>query len=940
MPTYVLPQVLVYQDFNTAPSAVANALQAHIAGPNGVLVRYAQTSEREQGFLGYYDSLNAEVYAWPNRPAGGIIDQTYTKIWIQNALLEYLNDNTTCASSGTNAIVSDALSFGSGGSGFPISASLGDRGVQVGDIVQASFATSPATVLWTYVAGLAAASVASSISVSTADAGNAGTTTASATSTQISGSYNAISFNVSNSAAYTSYDPYPTGRTTETYTVTVTQSSVGGNLTTARLQITSASGLDNVASVTPNADGQYTPIGTHGFKAIIDAHGSGASESAHLENISPDDLIAGQKWRLTVTAAHTATTSTSNSGNNNGVYSGTATTTYIATVVTGGKFATTTPQIQVTTTTGYDVSGPTNVTAAGVNVAIGTKGLTLRFAGLGLALGDRYYITATAAGTGAINKIILGHNIPATVTNGTACTLQLYILEPLIQLSQNRLNEAPLTNFDQSPTQLTVHYGATWTEPSWTFSGVSSPLPIVSNVGQNYGRLYVETRTWVSTAANDVNAINDVANITNIPGQLDPDNPLAWAMFKALTNSNGTNVTYTAVEDPTQIADWEAVLSLLEGRSDVYGLVPLTNDPTIQSLWQAHVDDSSSPTVGAYRVCWLNLSDVPTIPVVSTGSAISGYTGATTTNGNPALATILDDPNTTGTQYTLVTVPAGNAAFITNGVQPGDIVRAFFTSDGFGNTTWQEFVVDRVVTNDSLLLLAGPSVAVNVAAKIEVWRNLNATDEAAAIAKIAGAFADRRVRAVWPDTISDGGTSMPGYHLCAALSGLSAGILPQQGMTNLAIAGFDDVSRTTKKFNKTQLDAMAVSGVWIVTQAPTGEVYTRQALTTGLYTDINQREEMVTRNVDSISFQFIQLFAPYIGVANVTPATIDLMNLEAQGLIQQLQVAGATPTLGGQLVDAKITSIQQSAVLLDRIVCYITLTLPYSLNDFELHLVV
>jgi hypothetical protein len=50
-----------------------------------------------------------------------------------------------------------------------------------------------------------------------------------------------------------------------------------------------------------------------------------------------------------------------------------------------------------------------------------------------------------------------------------------------------------------------------------------------------------------------------------------------------------------------------------------------------------------------------------------------------------------------------------------------------------------------------------------------------------------------------------------GYHLCAALAGLRSGVLPHQPLTNLEIVGFSDVPRTTSKFNKPQLDAMAVA---------------------------------------------------------------------------------------------------------------------------------
>jgi hypothetical protein len=93
MPTYVLPQVLVFQDFQIVPAAVANPLRAHISGPHAQLIRYAEDDERPDGLLGYYDRLVDTAFAWPNRPAGGKADAGYAKLWIKDALLKYFQDS-------------------------------------------------------------------------------------------------------------------------------------------------------------------------------------------------------------------------------------------------------------------------------------------------------------------------------------------------------------------------------------------------------------------------------------------------------------------------------------------------------------------------------------------------------------------------------------------------------------------------------------------------------------------------------------------------------------------------------------------------------------------------------------------------------------------------------------------------------------------------------
>jgi hypothetical protein len=303
------------------------------------------------------------------------------------------------------------------------------------------------------------------------------------------------------------------------------------------------------------------------------------------------------------------------------------------------------------------------------------------------------------------------------------------------------------------------------------------------------------------------------------------------------------------------------------------------------------------------------------------------------------MAEIADNPEAVGNQYTLLTVPAANSNFIVNNVQPGDVVRTNYGIDDTGAEIYDEYVIDQVLNEDALLLMSGPLAAVTVAQKIEVWRYLSKDEIAQDLAMQAGSFASRRVKMVWPDTVGSGGVLQEGYYLACALAGLRSGIVPQQGMTNLQLAGFDDLSRTTDFFGGGQLNIMAGAGTWIVTQAPDGTVYTRHALTTD-NTDVNSSEEMITTNLDSISYLFAQRLAPYIGLMNVTPSGLQILSTEIDSCINFLKSNGYIARLGPQLVDATVVSLQPHAILPDRVVCVIDVTLPYPLNNLEIHLVV
>lgn len=933
--SYVVPQVLVFQELQLVPVADLPPLPAHISGGHADLIRYDEEDEKADGLLGYYEPASDTAYAWPNRPTGGKADSSYTRVYIDDALLKYYEDfigsgdTIATVASTRNQVRADATAFKTNTASYPRDSVFLDRDVRVGDVAKIrAVVGSDVYTLWTYVSGFVAEVVAAVVASAAGDSDNQatqGTPTAAATYTGSDDVRNCVDVSAINQTAYSGL---ASGDVNETYTITVLEGSAGGDATTARLRVLSASGRDNVAEVTPAAFGAATTIGTRGLTVTFsDTDTAGCSLSAQNNAVSDIDFLPGQRWTVTCGQAFTAPTATSG-----GTYSNSETVTYIVEVTTGGLYASS-PKITVTTDLGVDPSGPTTVPGSATAVPIGGRGVTISFSGgTGLRKGDRYLVAVTGEGEGAVQTLVLGHNFHTDVQdNGeTEVDLTLFIRKD-IEVSEQRYDAPGVYNWEQSDTEITLNAGITALDSTWTDGGVVQPLPVYSELSKTYGRTYVEARYWRSTLCGSVETIFDVSEISDaISGPLHPDNPLKWGVFKAVSNSNGRPVSYTSVCDPNDVDSWLEVLELIDGRSDTYGLVPLTRNKTVLDAFEAHVNSQSSPELGRWRVLWVNLPAVTEKVVVSSENS---------SNGNTVLATLSDDPDTSGTQYTLLQVPAGNADFVTNDVLPGDIVRFLYTADGFGGTTYTEFEVDAILNEDSLRLATGHSAAVNSPQKIEVWRNLNASAQAAEQALTLG-YSNRRVRAVWPDEVGSGGLVFPGYHLCAALAGLCSGVAPQQGLTNLSISGFDDLSRTVEVFNRTQLNTMAAGGVWIVTTDPdSGQVFTRHAVTTGDTNDINQREESITRNLDNISYFFQELLSPYIGISNVTDSLLTVLAAEIDSGLRALLGRNFVDRLGGQIRDGSLRELREHAVLRDRVVAVVDLDLPYALNNVELHLV-
>jgi len=945
MATYVLPQVQVFQEFQAAATANATTLNAHISGPHAYLLRYAEENERSKGLLGYYDTVLDTNYAWPTLPAGAIVDQGYVKVYIKDALLKYYEDGLSSGSVITkvdgfsNRIISDTKSFASNGTAYPRSADFYDRNVKVGDVVKVrGISGGQSVTLWTYVKKLIPSVVASSVGTVEVDASNAPWQNEAASIVKISGPDNCVYPVV----ATHNYEGRASGDVNETYDILVTGGSINGDLTTAKLRVISGSGRDDVAEVTPAAVGQGTAIGTRGFRVeFYNSAAGGCSASATADVVPADDLVIGQRWRASVSDYIAAVTVTSG-----GTYAASKDTTYIITVTRGGKASDPLPpQISVTTNDGSDVSGPTTVLVRWVSnttVNIGTKGVTLTFGqSRGLVKGDRYYISCTGEAAGAYKTIELGHSLDSGIAAGDPVEVTLYIRKPVLNVTKNRIGFAPLINWDTSETELSVYSGMIAYDSTWTDSGVELPLDVVSESSKGYGAVYVEYRAWVQTLTNEVNFIDNVGDLdTAIAGPLDPDNPLKWGVFKALENSNGTAVGYTAVSNPDDTTTWADVLEALLGRNDVYGLVPLTRNRTVLDLYAAHVTAASSPQQNLWRVLWVNLAGIPEIPVVSAGSTVANHLAATTSDGEECLATITDDPDTTGSQFTIVNNTNANGDFVTNGVRIGDIVRAVYAGDGFGAVTYNEYVIAEVVSEDQLRLVSGPAAPVNSAAKIEIWRSLSAAAEAAEIALEAGSWGSRRIRAVWPDTIESSGTVMEGYFLAASLAALSSGLLPQQPLTRVEITGYSRVNRTTVKFNRSQLDALAAAGVYIVTQNPDGAIFTRQAVTTGDYADINQREESVTRNIDSISYLLRDLLDPFIGIYTVNFSVISKIDYFVNIALREMSQLAGNTTSGPQLLNYNSLVVAPDPLLRDKINVTVNVIVPYALNSIAVTLVV
>ncbi len=865
--------------------------RATIVGPMASLHRYSVAAEKT--LLGDYDKVDDTQYEWPGLN-DEIPDIEYAKIYLENARLNYfnkyigLNGSAVPSSTYPNRVRASNYVFKTGNANDRSSAFY-DRDVAIGDVViLRAVVDSEQITHTTTVTGFVGETVAATRGAATADASNQSNQSLSVTATQVVGTpVNDIEVTAS-AASYSSLDD---GGVNRVYTVTVTQSSTDGDATTGRLRVRSSDGLDDEDDVVPAAFGAATSIGTKGLTGTFSINPSASSGS--LFGLDEDDFIIGQQWTFTVAQAFTAPTATSA-----GTYTGPVDLTYIVTVSTGATLASGDAEITVTSSNGRDRSGPTAVTAAATAIAVGNYGVTISFAGSALCAGDIYTIAVTAETEGALKTLVLNDNVPEEL-QGEEVDLRLFIPKTGIELARVRSLPSNAVNWTPTADEITVESEIYLTDSTLTDNGELVPVALES------ADMYIHYRSWVEEGGGTIVRISSLADVADALGTADPDNPIAYAVDRALRNTASEllripKITASANTDivvalpiggdPSTIALWEDALNALEGEEDASQIVVLSDSPAVFDLVKAHIEAQSDDSEGYYRRAWI------TAQVEQTEALVDE---ATTTDEEIALATVTATPATSPTKYTTLTCTSANGQFTTKGVRAGDEVRISYDEDLLGNEVYDSYTVASVTSQNTLILETGPTAAISVAVKFEVWRTHTKSEYAQRIREFAEDYKTEtgRINVIWPKTVEIDSVSVPGSFLAAAVAGLAGSVPSHQNLAGVGIEGITTVAQSNPFFRPAQLNDLADGGVFVISADRDGNVFVRNANTPDTEST-NTRLEMVVRNSDMVRYGLKDSFSEITGVTNITDALDPIMIDKVRALEARLKVAAVGQELG------------------------------------------
>jgi len=426
---------------------------------------------------------------------------------------------------------------------------------------------------------------------------------------------------------------------------------------------------------------------------------------------------------------------------------------------------------------------------------------------------------------------------------------------------------------------------------------IGSATPTVS-VYMSYKALRLDVSDRAANA--ELLSFEDSTSMDAAVGPISTENPLALGLFFALANApsvrvKGIGVGEVTATKPNGTAEGYASALAFAEAQDVYFIVPMTNDPVVGQLVDAHVTAMSQPANKAERVGLIN---VPLPAFQSAAVLASGNLGNTGTivGVDPAEFMTSVDLVAAGVQAgdVLVVTALGDAASspsVVNGtVGPvyGAVVSGIKSGDNFTaelDGTVSGLAVGWNTQVDVSWTIYRAGVAINSSA--ERASEIQATGES---------YANRRLGIVWPDAVIGpvGGTDsvLEGFYAAAAIAGKKAQEPPAQGLTRSSIVGFTGVRNSNGYFSTSQLNSMAGGGIMILTQdATNGPLRVRHQLMSDT-SSIERREFSITTALDAVAKILRAALDKQVGRFNITQSFLDAIATSVQG-IGQFAVATA-----------------------------------------------
>ncbi len=893
IPNYIRPQLTIRQLLDVTSSAILDRLNPLVVGPNYHVEAY--TAVPATTGSPYLTAGTTVVF--PNADSDEILDTASVRVFAKE--LDLSHESGT----GTVPDLTEANIVKLTGT------TVAAKTLQVGDIFTSTHAT--ATGFRRRITGFVGVDVAASVAADTEAASNPAAATLAVVATVPNADFLAsVTGTFAGLVKGATYGGYYGDLLTLTCTT-------GGAPGVAVMKLRSASGLYDADGVaTTDSSGLYAMTG-YFDGLVLKLTKQGATR----------DLVIGDVITFQVKAPY-ARLSTSILAIT-GTYTGPSDTTYLIKVTTGGAIGA--AAIQVTDTAGIDTV--TSYAAASLSSAsaktMGTYGLSFTFTAPdgslqgGLRKGDVYAVVCTAAtnSTSSFDKVVLaGPAIDITGLADGAVTAWTSGIEYTGEILPKNTDTGAKTW-----TAATVAGGVVFAASAKVGVTRTAGVAYFSMVNDT-GELFPSYRAIVPPAAGEgLLTLSSSSDVTSILGDGGMQNVLSYGVGRALAGAQGRSV-YALRTGGTAVADFTTALNKVRNTDLTYALCVLSDVLAVKQAVASHVDAMSAESVKNFR---------------------RAYVGTDTTGAYGAIVKHADLTNYTATVGTLnggyKKVYCAGGGFTASTIGAGDLFRTNYAVDTWGDETYEEYVIDEVLSDTELALVTGPSSAINPAARFEVWKANTAANQVSYVSQVAAAIGSRRVSNVWSDSgtaLVDGVTQvMPMMFQAAEIAGLRCALYPQQGLTNTEVSTVTAAANMYLKYSAADLDAVAAAGNFVITQdIDGGSVYIRHQITTKTNAGSLYYEDSVGVNLDAISYRFKDLLQGYIGKRNVNAETISEINRKLTLELDKQTLTSPSEDVGPALIGYDNLVVAIDAVLKDKINVDADLVMPLPLNNITVTL--
>jgi hypothetical protein len=585
-----------------------------------------------------------------------------------------------------------------------------------------------------------------------------------------------------------------------------------------------------------------------------------------------------------------------------------------------------------------NILGGTALTALGLTIGITRGSPFAPLPGDTITVDGLSYATVTQVAPGGnVNQLLISTQVPVSNNVGMSWFITA------MNLNVANANSGVTRPF---PNLVVDGFGDAFLKQDLIRDNHGNPVyPSLAQIYVQYQALRLDVTAMAEHPA--LLSFNDTTDLTNQLSPITTDNPLGLGVYFALLNAPGISVTALGVDaysgdEPFGTVDaFTRAATFLEG-FEVYGIAPLTHDPTVNQVFQTHVDLMSQPENTGERIVLVN----PETPTTFLNTLVaSGTNGNTTSTSNqfdtgvhnltalllaqglpPAGPYLVNDgiflDIGNGENYSIVNVVGSVITIQTSGFLPGQ------NDDGFYATT----------TLPSPLISETFAVYIRGADLVLTNGQPDLTNIALTVQKVGQGFNDRRVWDIFPDSCSYTGSTgvqqiIDGFYMSAAIVGLIGAQPPQQSFTNFPMTGFTKVNGSNDTFSTPLLNTIAAGGVYIIVQdAPATPLISRMALTTDM-TSVETRTDSVTKIVDFCAKFLRTGLKNFIGRFNITQGFLDSLGHVIQGLLGFLADSGV-------LIGSNLNNIVQDTTEPDQVDVDVTLDVPLPCNYIRLTLVI